>query len=165
MYVFDQTGAVDSAKLIEYITKDFPGEFKQLIEARDELAKRQGALTAADDALKMKAQAEATLASAKADAASLIADAKAKQDDAKAKAAAVKAREDAVTAAEKDLAQRQEQFDADVAVTQTKNAAERAALNDGFAALQADRAKLDDDRAALDTRIKNFQAKVAALSA
>lgn len=165
MYVFDQTGVVDSAKLIEYITKEFPGEFKRLIEARDELAKRQGALSAVDDALKMKAKAEDTLAAAKAEAASLIADAKAKQEDAKAKLAAAKVQEDEAAKAEKALTLRIEKFNADAQATQVKHDAERAALDKGVAALQADRAKLAADRAALDDRIKNFQAKVAALSA
>ena len=48
MDVFDASGSVDSAKLIDYITTSFPGERATLIKTKEELAKRQGAMSAVD---------------------------------------------------------------------------------------------------------------------
>lgn len=165
MYVFDQSGTVDSAKLIDYITKEFPGEFKRMIEARDELAKRQGALSAVDKANKDREKAAAALAAAEAKASALLA-------DAQAEALAVQAKQadlDVKTAA---LVQAQKSFDAESSAKaqELKDLAQQLAIREQrVAAMQEDYtaklAALSADRAALDDRVKSFQAKVAALSA
>lgn len=165
MYVFDQTGVVDSAKLIEYITKEFPGEFKRLIEVRDELAKRQGALSAVDKANKDREKAAAELAAAEAQASSILADAQAEAMAAQAKKAEIEAEAAA-------LDKSQKAFAADVAdkTVSLMNREQQVANREGAAvAMQAEYAEklkaLQADRDALNARIKAFQDKVAALSA
>lgn len=164
MYVFDQSGTVDSAKLIDYITKEFPGEFKRLIEARDELAKRQGALSAVDKANKDRAKAAAELEAAKAQASGILADAQAEALAAQAKTKAAAAQEAALQDAQKafaaEMAAKTEAVmlrEQQVAVRETR-----------VAALEADCAKqlesLAADRATLNARIKAIHDKVAALS-
>ena len=165
MYVFDQTGVVDSAKLIEYITKEFPGEFKRLIEARDELAKRQGALSAVDKANKDREKAAAELAAAEAQASSILADAQAEAMAAQAKKAEIEAEAAA-------LDKSQKAFAADVAdktVSLMNREQQVANRENATVAMQAEYAEklkaLQADRDALNARIKAFQDKVAALSA
>lgn len=165
MYVFDQTGVVDSAKLIEYITKEFPGEFKRLIEARDELAKRQGALSAVDKANKDREKAAATLADAEAKASAMLA-------DAQAEALATQAKQADLDVKAATLAQSQKAFAAESAAKaqEMKNQAQQLDVRERNVAAAQDEcamklAALNADRAALDDRVKAFQAKVAALSA
>ena len=164
MYVFDQTGAVNSAKLIEYITKEFPGEFKQLIEARDELAKRQGALSAVDAANKDRAKAAAELEAAKSQASAILADAQAEALAAQAKAQAAAAQEAALQDAQKAFAAEMATKTEAVMLREQQAAAREASA----AAMEADCAKrlesLAADRATLNARIKAFHDKVAALS-
>ena len=164
MYVFDQTGVVDSAKLIEYITKEFPGEFKRLIEARDELAKRQGALSAVDKANKDREKAAAELAAAEAQASSILADAQAEAMAAQAKKAEIEAEAAA-------LDKSQKAFAADVAdktvslMNREQQVSNREAAAAAMQAEYAEKLKaLQADRDALNVRIKAFQDKVAALS-
>jgi hypothetical protein len=164
MYVFDQSGAVDSAKLIEYITKEFPGEFKRLIEARDELAVRQGALSAAKDAAADRAAAAAELAAAKAQAKELL-------DDAKAIDAGSKLRVKDLDAREKELRAKQVEFAEKVRAKESELEADEHALAmretslNQTAVLQAEQAaRMDAAEIALNARIKAFQDKVASLS-
>ena len=164
MYVFDQSGVVDSAKLIEYITKEFPGEFKRLIEARDELAKRQGALSAVKDAVADREAAAAELAAAKAQAKELLDEAKAANADSAAKAKDLKAREAALLSKEADFAARVQAKESELAANEHMLAMRETALNP-TAAVQAEQAaRMDAAELALNARIKAFQDKVAALS-
>lgn len=165
MYVFDQSGVVDSAKLIEYITKEFPGEFKRLIEARDELAVRQGALSAAKDAAADRAAAAAELAAAKAEAKGLV-------DDAKAIDAGSKLRVKDLDAREKELRNKEAEFAEKVRVKESELDANehmlamRETTLNQTAQVQAEQAaRMDAAELALNARIKAFQDKVAALSA
>ena len=165
MDVFDSSGAIDLAKLVDYIAKDFPGEFKQIIAARDELAKRQGAIGAVEAAVADRKLAEDELAAAYNKAQQIVIDADAKRREVDEQAADlktkiakfnadVKAFNDAATATDAALAQREV----------TLRAGEEALAKDTND-YNAAAAALEADKAALAARIKAFQDKVAALNA
>lgn len=165
MYVFDQSGSIDSAKLIDYITKDFPGEFKQLIEARDELAKRQGAMSAVDKAVKDREKAAATLAAAEAKASAMLADAQAEAQAATTKLAEVLAREAALDKLQQEFDVKSAAAANELTAAKAQIAAREQTLADAQLLCNDKLAALESDRASLNARIKAFQDKVAALSA
>ena len=68
---------------VQYFTKQLPKDLAQMAALRDELATRQGALSAAEAALADREKAKEELANAKLQAASILSDAAAKQDEAK----------------------------------------------------------------------------------
>jgi len=149
---------------VDYFTKQFPIDLANMAALRDELAVRQGALSAAQDAVADRERAKQELDAANAEAAALkvdatadreaakqeLADAKAKAKDlnAQAKAALADAvdRETAVELREKVVADRE--------VFQTATQAE----------IESQQADLKAKTAALDARVKAFQDKVAALT-
>ena len=131
---------------------------------RDELAVRQGALSAAEDTVKLKADAAAALESANAEAAALRAEAKVYILEAKAQKVAADKRE-------KDLNDRDDKASAQFAarekalsVKETQVQSQMDALDAKDARLFADQAQLESDRAALDARVKAFQDKVASIN-
>ena len=73
MDISNGSGGIDSNKFIDYFTKQLPLDLAQMATLRDELERRQGAMTAVDDANKAKLEADAILASAKAESEDLIA--------------------------------------------------------------------------------------------
>jgi len=77
----DGTANIDP---VQYVTKQFPQEFAQYIAVRDELARRQGAMSAVEDSLKDRAKAKDELAKAEAEAAAMVNDAQ--ETNAKSKA-------------------------------------------------------------------------------
>lgn len=164
MNVFGDSGQIDSEKFLDYVARQLSADVANLIKVRNEMALRQGALTAVQDAAKLRADAQADLVAAKEAASVMTAEAQRKLHDAKllqdeltanlqaydqqaeqfrrdstAKWSELAAREKAVTMKEADVASREENL--------------RFAQDD----LQAERARLD-------ARIKAFQDKVAALS-
>jgi hypothetical protein len=165
MVVYGDSGSIDSNKFLEYIAKQFPLDLAQLVKTKDELAKRQGAMTAVERANKDRAKAAAELEAAQAQASSILADAQAEAMAAQAKKAEIEA-EAAV------LDKSQKAFAADVAdktvslMNREQQVANREAA---VAVLQTEYTvklqALDADRAALNARVKAFQDKVAALSA
>lgn len=164
MNVFGDFGQIDTDKFLDYVARQLPADVATLVQARDEIALRQGALTAVQDAAKLRADAKAELDAAKKDAAVLVAEAQRKLEenkllqnelnanlraydlqaesfkrDSTAKWSELAAREKAVAIKEADVASREEKM--------------RFAQD----ALQAERQRLD-------ARIKAFQDKVASLS-
>lgn len=164
MDVYDSAGSIDSNKLIEYITKTFPGELKSLLDTKAELAKRQGALTAVNEALADREAAAKELAAAREQAKTLLDEAKAKNAKSTARAAELNAREADLKA--------QETAAAGLLSIREKEVTSREQLlairEESVSALgikNEDRQKqLDVAEAALAARIKAFQEKVAALS-
>lgn len=150
---------------MDYFTNQLPKNLATMAALRDELAVRQGALSAAQDALADRAKAAEELAAAKVAAAELVAGAKeAKaalaQGQAKLKADraafdAVQAEITAADAARVDLLVRRE---ASCNANETRQAAVAASLD-------ARAAALDEATQALEARVKAFQQKVASLSA
>ena len=65
---------------VDYFTNQFPKDLAQMAVLRDELATRQGALTAAEDAVADRKKAAQELEAAKKEAEAIRADAKKEQD-------------------------------------------------------------------------------------
>jgi hypothetical protein len=164
MDVYDSAGSIDSNKLIEYITKTFPGELKSLLDTKAELAKRQGALTAVNEALADREAAAKELAAAREQAKTLLDEAKAKNAKSTARAAELNAREADLKA--------QETAAAGLLSIREKEVTSREQLlairEESVSALglknEERQKQLDVAEAALAARIKAFQEKVAALS-
>lgn len=72
MDISNGSGGIDSSKFIDYFTKQLPLDLAQMATLRDELARRQGAMTAVDEANQAKAEANVLLASAKAESEDLV---------------------------------------------------------------------------------------------
>lgn len=165
----DGSGGVD---YVTYFTKQFPKDLAAMATLRDELEKRQGALTAVDDANQLRKDAEVIKAKAIAEAESATTAAKQYLEDAKAKNDDVNARLAALTDKENALARAKADYEANRAVDE-KSLVERikaAAAKETQLATREDavakaEVKLKADQDSLDARIKAFQAKVAALSA
>jgi chromosome segregation ATPase len=162
MQISNDTNSIDP---IEYITKQLSKDLVQLIQVRDELAVRQGALSAAKDAIADRAKAASELAAAKDQAAAMIVSAKEKEEKAKAQLDDLKARE-------KSLADNAKTFETSSVEREKTIEARKATVDTREMHQQQTQKNLDDkevklaaDQAALDARIKAFQAKVAALSA
>jgi chromosome segregation ATPase len=149
---------------LAYFTTQMPKDLAQMAALRDELAKRQGAMSAVEAAVADRAAASAALDAAKAEAKDLLADAKDKNAAATAKGKELDVREKAFNAgcASMEVAL---QAKADAVAERERRASSnevsQAALKDK---LEERAAQLDADRAVLDSRVKAFQDKVAALS-
>lgn len=149
---------------VKYFTKQLPLDLARLASMRDELEKRQGALTAVEDSLADRAKARKELEDAKTEAADIVASAKA---DA---AAAAKKKSD-IEIRDKEQTTRETNFTAYVIDKEAELAAKERRLNSIQSDLDARKdtldslsSKLNAERAALDARIKAFQDKVAALN-
>jgi hypothetical protein len=165
MDISSEHGGISSDKLIDYFTKQFLVDLKKMVETKDELAKRQGAIAAVEQTLALKAEAEKALADAIAQATSMTEEAKARNATSKVTEVNVKAREAAVTANEKLSAKKIADIEADLAARLKACASLEAAQAKLTDDLSARSAKLDSDSAALEARVKAFQEKVANLSA
>jgi hypothetical protein len=153
-----------SVDYLTYFTEQLPKDLAAMAQLRDELAKRQGAMSAVEKANKDREKAAKELDAAVAKAALIVEDAEkvARAND--TKKADLDAREAALLAEQKSFAteaaaktaglmareQQVAKFEAAVVVLQTEYATK----------LQS----VDADRIALDARIKAFQDKVAALT-
>lgn len=164
MVVYGDNGSIDSTKFLEYIAKQFPLDLADLVKTKDELAKRQGALSAVEKANKDREKAAAELSAASAKASSILADAQAESLAAQAKKAEIES--EAAT-----LEKAQKAFAADAAdktVSLMNREQQVASRETVVTALQVEYAQklqaLQADREALNARIKAFQDKVAALN-
>ena len=150
----DSTGSPD---FIGYFTKQFLTDLGKMAELRDELAKRQGALSAVEATIKAKDDAEAYAAGKKADADALLATAKEAKATAETLVAELKASgkdlENRIALSDAEIAQREK----DVATREKKVQANANELDVRFGELKAGNDKLDAATAALDARIKAFQ--------
>ena len=149
---------------LTYFTTQMPKDLAAMAALRDELAVRQGALSATEDTVKLKADSAAALESANAEAAALRAEAKVYILEANAQKVAADTRE-------KDLNDRDDKASAQFAarekalsVKETQVQSQMDALDAKDARLFADQAQLESDRAALDARVKAFQDKVASIN-
>jgi len=154
-----------SMNYVEYFTKQLPVDLASMAALRDELAVRQGALSAAQDAVTDRATAAAELTAARSQAADLVAVAKDREEKSKAKAAELTARESAVTDSIKAFdaasAERGTALGLREKASDTREARQQRIQAD----LDAKAAQLSADQAALDSRVQAFQDKVAALKA
>ena len=171
MDISNGSGGIDSNKFIDYFTKQLPLDLAQMATLRDELERRQGAMTAVDDANKAKLEADAILASAKAESEDLI-----KQTNSQ-KQIADKLIQD-LNQQQKDLDLKQINFDnqvdfqnaelnkrikaadkRDAVLTERETIVKQKELDNS-----AKEAELAQYQIELDSRIKAFQDKVKLLS-
>jgi hypothetical protein len=150
--LINDTAAFDP---VEYYTKQLPLDLARLTELRDELRKRQGALTAVEEAQKDREAAGMELATAKSQAADILADAKAAEGKAKAKAAALDERD--ATSARAAAAADQALLARGTALANRERA---VLLREAQAAVKEQ--SLADAAAKLDAERNAFNAKVAA---
>ena len=150
---------------LTYFTKQLPQDLANMAALRDELALRQGALSAVEDSTKLRTEAAALLASTKDECAALKADSQAKNAEATAKKKLQDTREADLDARDATATKAAE----DTQVSLTSQALMLGKLE---AALIAREGKLEEGlavlaagKADLDARVKLFQAKAAALTA
>lgn len=159
------SGSIDNAKFIEYIQKNFSKDLKQMLDTKEELVKRQGALSAVDQTHKLKADAEKMSADAKEAADNLMEKVKEKKKASYAKEVELTARESALLGRESDFEVAVKCTQDDLTAREAKVNADRAALDKLSATLNDQADMLKVAQASLDERVKAFQAKVAALTA
>jgi chromosome segregation ATPase len=157
MNITNDAGSLDSGKFLEYIKKNLSSDVAQLVATKDELAKRQGALSAVEATIKAKDAADAYALSKKVDADAILEKAKEAKATAEALVAELKNNgaelEARIAVNDAELAQREK----DVATREKKVQANANELDVRFGELKAENDKLDAATAALDARIKAFQ--------
>lgn len=157
MDISNGNGGIDSGKLVDYITKQFPLDLASMIEIRAELEARQGALSAVEDANNLRAEADAYAVNRKAETDDNLAKAKEAKATAEALVAELKASnkdfEARVATSEAELAQREK----DVATREKKAQANENKIETQFAEIKLANEKLQNGNDALDARIKAFQ--------
>lgn len=158
------SGGIDSGKLMDYFTKDFLKDLGKMAVLRDELVKRQGALSAVQDANKLRADADAYAESRKAETDINLAQAKEAN-------AASKELKKLLDAREAELNTLAGKLDKDSAALEKAIEAHKKAVADAEASLLKSKNdlkiaqdKLVVDQTALDARVKAFQAKVASIA-
>jgi chromosome segregation ATPase len=154
------SGGIDSSKLIDYLSTQFLKDLGQMAALRDELAKRQGAISAVDDANRLRTEAEIYAQARKIEADDNLTSAKNVNDKAKELKKTLDAREIELNA-------RQGQYEKDAAALEKAVQAHKKAVADAEVSLQTaqnalkqTQSKLTADQAALDARIAAFQAKI-----
>jgi len=154
-----------SMNYVEYFTKQMPIDLANMAALRDELAVRQGALSAAQDAVTDRATAAAELTAARSQAADLVAVAKDREEKSKANAAALTVRESALTDSIKAFDAASAERGTALGLREKASDTREARQQQVQANLDAKAAQLSADQAALDARVQAFQDKVAALKA
>jgi hypothetical protein len=165
MVTYGDGGSIDPAKFLDYIAQQFPTDLANLIKTRDELAKRQGAMSAVEKANKDREKAARELEAAEAKAASIVEDAQKVAQANDAKKAELYVLETELVADRKAFAAEAVAKTADLMAREQQVANREAAVAVQQAEYASKLQALDADRAALNARVKAFQDKVAALSA
>jgi chromosome segregation ATPase len=164
MDISNGSGGIDSSKLMDYFTKDFLKDLGKMAVLRDELAKRQGAMSAVEDAAKLRAEAETYAANKKAEIDGVLEEAKETNAKSKTQKADLDTRETDIDAKAKALAIADASFNNSVKAKKQSLANEEAALLKAQNELKLAQDKLTSDQATLDARVKAFQAKVASIA-
>ena len=164
MNVFGDSGGIDSAKFLEYVAKQLPLDVAAMVKAKQEMAKRQGAMTAVEEAHKLRAAAQAALDAAKDQAAGILADAQAQAAEAASKMVEQDTREAAMNAREAAFSASSASQIADLIRRESEVASRESTVQAAAASNATLQSQLQADRNALDSRIKAFQGKVAALN-
>jgi hypothetical protein len=164
MVTYGDGGAIDPAKFLDYIAKQFPTDLANLVAARDELARRQGAMSAVEKANKDREKAARELEAAEAKAASLVENAQKVAQANDAKKAELYVLETELVADRKAFAAETVAKTADLTQREQQVANREAAVAERETDYVTKAAALESNRATLDARIKAFQDKVAALS-
>ena len=150
---------------LDYFTNQLPKNLASLAALRDEMAARQGAMSAVDDANGMKAQATTALETAKADAAAMRAAAAGIAAATAVDRRAADNRESALKAREDAFEDTSAKRTADQEKTERALIARELSVSDRENAISTAEAALASNTKTLDARVVAFQAKVAALTA
>jgi len=164
MVTYGDGGSIDPAKFLDYIAQQFPADLANLIKTRDELAKRQGAMSAVDKANNDREKAARELEAAEAKAALIVENAQKVAQANDAKKAELYVLETELVADRKAFAAETVAKTADLTQREQQVANRETAVAEREADYAAKAAALEANRATLDARIKAFQDKVAALS-
>ena len=158
------SGGIDSSKLIDYFTKDFLKDLGQMAVLRNELAKRQGALSAVEDANKLRSDAQIY-------AQGLKTEAEVNLNQAKQANASAKELKTALDTREASLNTREGEYEKNTAALEKAVQAHKKAVADAEVSLQTaqnalknEQSRLVADQIALDARVKAFQDKVASIN-
>ena len=162
MNISGDTGAtpIDLAKLAE----DLPKQLAQMIALRNELALRQGAVSAVEASLKASKEAQEHAKVTKADADSLKNDAKAKHDVAVKKGKDLDAREKAFSDAQSEAKAAHEAAEKAFVARERAVSAREQNADRREAELTAKCEAYEAEKAAFDQRVQSVQAKIAAFS-
>lgn len=155
----------DFAKFVEYLAKQFGKDMQATLAARDELAKRQGALSAVEATIQAKAAADAYYETTKQSCDKLTAEANELNAKAKEVTAVLDNREKVLDTREKADGVAQANRKKALDIRDAQLVAERAILNKRAAELEEKAAALLAGEASLAARVKAFQDKVALLTA
>lgn len=158
----DSQQAIDP---IEYLTKKFPADLKLYVAVRDELVTRQGALSAAQETMRLLEQTKVTTDNATVEAAQLVADAKETNAKAKAAKAVQDAREKKLNVEIEQNAVKFAQSEADYSAREKAVLLREVNATQREDKLKSDLLALAEGQDALAARIKAFQDKAAALTA
>ena len=160
--ILNETPTLDP---VEYYTKQLPLELVRLTELRDELRKRQGALTAVEEAQKDREAAGMELATARSQAAEIFADAKTAEGKVKARAAALDERDAAYARTSAEAAQTLLARETAVASRERAVKLREAAADTKDQSLAEAAAKLDEERGAFNAKVAAFQSMAAQMKA
>jgi hypothetical protein len=153
----DGTGGLTASQFLDYVKKNLSSDVANLIAVKDELAIRQGALSAAEATVKAKGDADAYAVSKKADADAILELAKVSKATAEALVVELKASgkdfEAKAVANEAEFTQREKA----IALREKKVQANENVVDQRFGEIQVANDKLNSATAALDARIKAFQ--------
>jgi hypothetical protein len=164
MDISNGSGGIDSGKLVDYFSKQFLKDLGQMAALKAELEVRQGALTAVEDANKLRKDAEDYAATKKAEADDNLTAAKIKNTESDIRKANLDKTlaEFEVTAksVNAELDAREKTLSAKLkSLTESETAVAKATEK-----LASAQVALESDRATLDARVKAFQDKVASIN-
>jgi hypothetical protein len=164
MDISNGSGGIDSGKLVDYFSKQFLKDLGEMAALKAELEVRQGALTAVEDANKLRSDADAYATAKKAEADDNLVAAKLKNVEADIRKATLdKTLADFETTAKSvnaDLDAREKTLSAKLkSLTESE-----AAVYKAKEVLESAQVALESDRATLDARVKAFQDKVASIN-
>jgi chromosome segregation ATPase len=162
MNISNDSPAVDYVK---YFTEQFPRDLAQMAALRDELAVRQGSISAAKDAIADREAAKAELAEAKFVLTNANIEAKNILDSANIKNNEIKINEDKLNAEIKKSTLALSEREKNVSKLETEYKTKLEFLATQQVETSALSAQLAEQESLLQNRVKSFQDKVAALNA
>lgn len=164
MDISNGNGGINSGKLVDYFTKQFLKDLGEMAALKAELEARQGALSAVEDANKLRADADAYAAAKKAEADDNLRAAKLKNAESDIRKInldkTLASFEVTAKTVNAELDEREKTLSGKLKSLVESEAAV-AKANEKAASLIA---TLEADRATLDARVKAFQDKVASIN-
>jgi hypothetical protein len=149
--------------LVRYITEQLPEDLLKFMAVRDELEQRQGALSAVEATIRLKAEAVDVLNAAKEEAEAILADAQYRSNEANELAAVTAVRRADLDAEESSFSVESQNTAKEQAAKDMALSARELLATEREAKLITVRDMLTAGQKALDARVMAFQDKVAAM--